>query len=129
MNGLERASAGGDLYGGDLVALAKIMVGAITLTDSNSRMNNSDAYRINEVSLSLKDDRVTVSLMMMMMMMMMTMTMTMTMTKTKTMTTTTTTIMVVVMMMMMMMMMTTTTTTTTTMMMMRIGRGGTSWRI
>ena len=58
MNGLEEVSTGDELYGGDLVALAKIMVGVIHLTESNSRMNFSDANRINEVSMRLNDDSV-----------------------------------------------------------------------
>ena len=51
MDGLEdRVSTGDDLYGGDLVALAKIMVGAVNLSEISNRMNFSDADKIFEVS-------------------------------------------------------------------------------
>lgn len=54
MNGLEKASTGGDkLCGFDLAALVKIMVEVINLTESNSMMNVSDACQINEVLVTL----------------------------------------------------------------------------
>src|SRR6218665_2046992 len=56
MNALERLSTGDDLYGGDLAALAKIMVGVIDLTESINTTNRSDAERINKVSPRLSDD-------------------------------------------------------------------------
>ena len=56
MNGLKTVSTGDDLYGGDLAALAKIMVGVIDLTESINTTNRSDAVRINKVSPRLSDD-------------------------------------------------------------------------
>ena len=51
MEGLVRASTGYNLYGGDLVVMAKIMVGAVDLTESSSMINWSDVDRILEVSM------------------------------------------------------------------------------
>src|SRR6218665_739660 len=56
MNALERLSTGDDLYGGDLVELAMVLVGVIDLTESISTTNRSDAERINKVSPRLSDD-------------------------------------------------------------------------
>ena len=50
MDGLERAAMGDDLHGGELVALAKIMGGAIALIKGNGVMNWSDADSILQVS-------------------------------------------------------------------------------
>ena len=57
MDGLEdRVSTGDDLYGGDLEVLAKLMVGAIALTENNGMMDSSDVDRILEVCLRSNDD-------------------------------------------------------------------------
>ena len=51
MDGLDkRVSTGDYLYGGDLEALAKIMVPAVNLIQSKGVMNVSDIDRILEVS-------------------------------------------------------------------------------